>query len=98
MPCRLLLDVPGATPAQHSRALAAAQAVFDAAGLWPVVAELAYETRRAWIQRGFQAPEPSRSEMQAAATFALARRCALAACTDADNAPSEGQFSAHLAS
>jgi hypothetical protein len=84
---RRLLDLPDATAAQLSRARAAAHAVFEAAGVWPVVAQLAFEARRGWMASGFQGPSPSPSELQAAATFALARQCARAACAEADSAP-----------
>lgn len=79
------------------RGLAAAHEVFADVGLSPAVAQLAFDRRRAWIQSGFTLPDPGRSELQAAATFALARRCAIAACTGGADEPAGCQLTVQLA-
>ena len=76
----LLIHVDGATAEEFERGIAAAQAVFDAAGVTPHDAATANFARAAWELGGFQGDGPTDAVMERAALWHEADLAATQAC------------------
>lgn len=77
----MMLHVPGASPAEIARGLAAAHAVLARMGVTPLQAAEALFKRDAWAALGYpDGGEPSPIENAAADAFEVAEEAAILAC------------------
>ena len=78
---QLAIDIEGSSPDDVARGVAAAQAVFAAAGTTPAKAARGLFSRDSWDDQGFpQEAEPTEAEFQAAAVWEDADSAAAKAC------------------
>ena len=76
----LIIHVDGETADEFERGVAAAQAVFDAAGVAPHEAATAHFARDAWQLGGFQGDGPTDAVMERAVLWHEADLAAVQAC------------------
>lgn len=79
-PDGVFVRVPGASVEVVHRAMQAARAVFQAAGVAPQEATIGQHERLVHDVRGFQGPEPTSASAHAAGVFDDAEHAAFAAC------------------
>lgn len=79
-PMLITLHVPGATPGQLEAGIAAAQAVFDMAGVTAAEVAMGRWAYEEWMRAGSSGMRPPEGIIEAAATFGLAERAAVDTC------------------